>query len=97
MASSDQEFISIVMPVYREAAHIGEVLSAAHDALLAADVRFEFILVDDGSPDNTWKELQELSAQFPMLRAVRLSRNFGKELAMCAGLVVVDPDVTCYR
>jgi dolichol-phosphate mannosyltransferase len=92
MASNDRQFVSVVIPVYREAAHIGEVLQAAHDALSAAEVDFEFILVDDGSPDNTWKALQAQSSSFPMMRAVRLSRNFGKELALCAGLDLAEGD-----
>ena len=47
---------------------------------------FEIILVDDGSPDDTWENIKEEARTFPSLRAVRLSRNFGKELALCAGL-----------
>jgi len=86
MPHDNKEFVSIVMPVYREAAHIGEVLAEVERSLNAADVRFELVLVDDGSPDETWTVLSGLSGTFPMMRAVRLSRNFGKELALCAGL-----------
>ncbi len=87
-----KEFISIVMPVYREAAHIGEVLKDVHAALIEADVRFEIVLIEDGSPDNTWAALVEQSKNFPMLRAARLSRNFGKEHALCAGLEMARGD-----
>ncbi len=90
--SGEREFISIVMPVYREAAHIGEVLRDVHDSLLKADVRFEIVLVEDGSPDDTWKALVEQSRNFPMMRAARLSRNFGKEHALCAGLEMARGD-----
>lgn len=86
MADSEKEFISVVMPVYREAEHIGGVLKDVHTALVEADVRFEIVLIEDGSPDNTWAALVEQSKNFPMLRAARLSRNFGKEHALCAGL-----------
>ncbi len=74
------------MPVYREAAHIGDVLKDVETALNEANVSFEFVLIDDGSPDDTWNALQAESRSFPMMRAARLSRNFGKELALCAGL-----------
>lgn len=82
----NREFVSIVMPVYREGEHIGAVLADVRDALTKADVAFEFVLIDDGSPDETWSVLSEQAEKFPMLRAARLSRNFGKESALCAGL-----------
>ena len=56
-------------------------------------MRFEVILVDDGSPDDTWENIKEEAQAFPSLRAVRLSRNFGKELALCAGLERARGDV----
>jgi glycosyltransferase involved in cell wall biosynthesis len=86
MASTNKDLISIVMPVYREASHIGGVLEAVRAALSDVVDEFEFVLVDDGSPDETWAALQGLADKFPMMRAARLSRNFGKELALCAGM-----------
>jgi glycosyltransferase involved in cell wall biosynthesis len=59
MPDTDKEFLSIVMPVYRESAHIGEVLAEVERALVEAGVRFELVLVDDGSPDDTWQALNE--------------------------------------
>jgi glycosyltransferase involved in cell wall biosynthesis len=87
-----KEFLSIVMPVYREGNHIGAVLAAVQDALAKVDVSFEFILIDDGSPDETWSVLGEQAKTFPMLRAVRLSRNFGKDAALCAGMEMARGD-----
>jgi len=87
-----KEFLSIVMPVYREGSHIGTVLAAVRDALAEVNVSFEFVLIDDGSPDETWLVLNEQAKIFPMLRAARLSRNFGKELALCAGLEIARGD-----
>jgi glycosyltransferase involved in cell wall biosynthesis len=43
-------------------------------------------MIDDGSTDDTWARIQQRAQSLPMLRAIRLSRNFGKELALCAGL-----------
>lgn len=87
-----KEFLSVVMPVYREASHIGSVLAAVCEALAEADISFELVLIDDGSPDETWLVLSEQAKTFPMLRAARLSRNFGKELALCAGLEMARGD-----
>jgi glycosyltransferase involved in cell wall biosynthesis len=81
-----KETVSIVMPVYREGDHIGSVLRSVREALSDTDVEYELVLIDDGSPDNTWEVLGELSREFPSMRAARLSRNFGKESALCAGL-----------
>jgi polyisoprenyl-phosphate glycosyltransferase len=86
LRTANREFISIVMPVYREGEHIGAVLADVRDALVKADVSFELVLIDDGSPDETWSVLNDHAERFPMLRAARLSRNFGKESALCAGL-----------
>lgn len=74
------------MPVYGEASHIGEVLADVRSRLEELGERFEFVLIDDGSPDKTWAALEAESSKHPMLRAARLSRNFGKELALTAGL-----------
>src|SRR5688572_7081831 len=78
--------ISVVMPVYREGTGIVVTLREVSRELEKTGAGFEFVLVDDGSPDNTWSVLKSLTEEFPMLRAIRLSRNFGKELALCAGL-----------
>lgn len=92
MAATNKEFLSIIMPVYCEASHIGDILKEVHSALREADVQFEFILIDDGSPDETWAVLVEQSKMFPMMRAARLSRNFGKEAALSAGLEMARGD-----
>lgn len=79
---------SVVIPVYREGYHIGQVLSLIKKELEALQSDYELIIVDDGSPDNTWDIIKGLSVDYPMLKALRLSRNFGKEYALCAGLEI---------
>ena len=78
--------ISVVIPLYNEASHVREVLSDLTKALQQTESRFELVLVDDGSADDTWERIKGEARKLPNLRAVRLSRNFGKELALCAGL-----------
>lgn len=88
MATSKKnpEFITIVLPCFREGEHIVEILSEIRGELEKTGVNFELLAIDDGSPDDTWNVLASSVDEFPMLRAARLSRNFGKELALCAGL-----------
>ncbi len=92
MDKTPKEFLSIVLPCYREAEHIALVLGEIRTELESVGVEFEFVLIDDGSPDGTWAALSEAAKDFPMMRAARLSRNFGKELALCAGLEMAKGD-----
>ena len=78
--------ISVVIPLYNEASHLRDLLSDLKAALQAAGCPFEVVLVDDGSSDNTWTKIEDEARMWPNLCAIRLSRNFGKELALCAGL-----------
>ncbi len=78
--------ISVVIPLYNEGSQVRALLSDLSDALEQIGCRFEIILVDDGSSDDTWEQIKHEARLFPNLRAMRLSRNFGKELALCAGL-----------
>src|SRR5262245_23669209 len=86
------EFISVLMPLYCESAHIHDVLIDVRTAMASADVSYEIVLVDDGSPDNTWKVISEEARSSSRIRAIKLSRNFGKESALCAGLEVARGD-----
>jgi glycosyltransferase involved in cell wall biosynthesis len=78
--------ISVIIPLYCEGANLRAFISEVKAALEKAGAPFELILIDDGSPDDTWKVIADEARTLPALRAVRLSRNFGKELALCAGL-----------
>jgi glycosyltransferase involved in cell wall biosynthesis len=78
--------ISVVIPLYNEGSLVPALLSDLRQALEQIGCRFEIILVDDGSSDGTWEQIKHEARSLPALRAMRLSRNFGKELALCAGL-----------
>jgi len=81
-----KDCISVVIPAYREAPGISSVVAAIEQRLLAEDVAYEIIVVDDGSPDETFLRVQEIAARNSRVRGIRLSRNFGKEAALLAGL-----------
>jgi glycosyltransferase involved in cell wall biosynthesis len=86
MENARAPLISIVVPLYKEGANLRPFLARATTELGKTGCRFELIVVDDGSPDDTWKIISEEAGTLTNLHGLRLSRNFGKELALCAGL-----------
>jgi polyisoprenyl-phosphate glycosyltransferase len=84
--NTTRDRISVVIPAYREALGIAHVVDAVEQKLLGEAVAYEIIVVDDGSPDETFLRVQEIAARNPHVRGIRLSRNFGKEAALLAGL-----------
>jgi len=84
--------VSVVIPVYNEGEQIFNSIQTIHNALTTANIEHCFTLVDDGSRDNTWDELCRLAQTLPNVTAHSLSRNFGKEAALCAGLENADGD-----
>lgn len=76
---------SIVVPIYNEQDNIDELYRAIAAALDAAGPVYEVIMVDDGSTDASFAELQRLAASDGRLKVIRLRRNFGQTAAMSAG------------
>ena len=89
------------MPVYNEGEHIISSIGVVEGILQANKIDYEFVLVDDGSKDDSWVKLSKLAEENKKITSVRLSRNFGKEAALCAGLdhatgaavIVMDADL----
>ncbi len=84
--------ISVIVPVYNEAEAIGAFLDQVTPELQRAGVRYEIIFVNDGSKDATLPMLIGLAQNIPTMRVANLSRNFGKEAAMTAGLDLAEGD-----
>ena len=78
--------LSVVAPVFNEEATLGELHRRLSATLTALGGTHEIVLVDDGSTDGSWGLLLELAARDPQLRLLRLSRNFGHQAALSAGL-----------
>lgn len=85
--------LSLVIPVYQEGSHIRNSIGVIEKVLQEHQIRYEFILVDDGSKDNTWEEIKKLAQDNEFITSFRLSRNFGKESALCAGLEHANGDM----
>jgi len=92
---------SVVIPVHNESDQVAENLLLIHAEASKTGLPMEMIVIDDGSTDRTWQALEKLAEQMPELKALRFSRNFGKEAAICAGLayssgqacIVIDSDL----
>lgn len=85
--------ISCVIPAYNEALNLPAVLPVIWQQIKAMTDQFELIVVNDGSRDKTFDVACALSGQYPEIVALDLSRNFGKEAAMTAGLEAAVGDV----
>ncbi|GAL24194.1 glycosyltransferase [Vibrio variabilis] len=78
--------ISIVCPCYNEEQVVGLFMERISAVLNSTSYSYEIILINDGSKDNTLATLKALQSQYDTIRVVNLSRNFGKEAALTAGL-----------
>lgn len=84
--------LSVIIPVYNEASNLEPLFQRLWPVMVATGDPFEVLCVDDGSKDHSWQKLQHLYGLYPELKAVSLSRNFGKEVALAAGLKLAKGD-----
>lgn len=98
----DRFDISVVSPVYNEELGIEHFYRTLKQVLVAGNIDHEIVLVDDGSKDNTFLALSKIKREDPEhVKVIRLSRNFGHQLAITAGIkeargnavVVMDSDL----
>lgn len=93
--------ISVVIPVYRSSDSLRSLVARIESVLAPSGGEFEIILVDDGSPSETWRVIEEIVLQHPRVRGLRLGRNYGQHSALIAGVraarlpvtVTVDDDL----
>ncbi len=93
--------ISVVVPIYREAESVEPLCRRLIPVLERVSRSFEILFVDDGSTDDTLLAIRAQNARDPRIKAVSFSRNFGKEIAIAAGLdhargkavVIMDADL----
>lgn len=84
--------VSVVIPAWNEERNVERCASEIAVCLEEAGESFELLFVDDGSTDRTWAKLSALACGNAAIRALRLSRNFGKEGAIFAGLEAAKGD-----
>ena len=79
-------FLSIVSPVYRAENIVEKLVEEIHFSVQSITEDYEIILVEDGSPDNSWAKIQKICEKDKKVRGIKLSRNFGQHPAISAGL-----------
>jgi len=85
--------ISCVIPAYNEAPSLPRLITDILATLTPLSAQVEIIVVDDGSRDNTASVMQSVCQQHPQVVYLKLSRNFGKEPALTAGIEAAQGDV----
>lgn len=85
---STSKLVSIVVPVLNEQKSIGRFVDHVTKELQSVDIEYAFIFIDDGSSDDTYHVIEQLAETNKRIHAISLSRNFGKEAAICAGIEV---------
>lgn len=84
--------ISVVIPVLNEEKLITELVSRVTKNLEVFDNKYEVIIIDDGSSDQTWESIQDQCQKNPRVKGVKLSKNFGHHYAITAGLDISKGD-----
>lgn len=79
-------YLSIVSPVYRAAEIVEKLVSEIHLSVKTITDDYEIILVEDGSPDNSWSKIEAICKTDSKVKGIKLSRNFGQHPAIMAGL-----------
>lgn len=80
------KLLSVILPAYNEEKMIEKARDTIGKILQAQGIVYEIVFIDDGSKDQTWKEIEKAAGKDEHVAGVHFSRNFGKESAMMAGL-----------
>ena len=85
--------LSIVCTVYKSESIINELVERISVEALKISPEFEIVLVDDASPDNSWYTIENICSKNSFVKGVKLSRNFGQQIAISAGMRYAKGDI----
>lgn len=85
--------ISLVIPLYNEEESLRELMAWITRVMSTTSLSYEVIFVDDGSTDSSWEVVEELSAAYPVVRAIKFARNYGKSAALYSGFEAAEGNV----
>lgn len=88
-----KQSISVVVPIYNDSEVIHELIKRLGPVLESITADYEIILVDDGSRDDSWLQMLAVCQANACIKAVRLSRNFGQQSAIAAGLSLTSKEL----
>ncbi|MBR5863940.1 MAG: glycosyltransferase family 2 protein [Alistipes sp.] len=85
--------ISVVVPLYNEEESLGELVAWIDRVAKANALTYEVIMIDDGSSDGSWAEVERLKGEYSAVRGVRFARNYGKSAALYCGFAEAEGEV----
>ena len=85
--------ISVIIPLLNEQNSLEELTSSASSVINDLNLKYEIILIDDGSTDNSWKIISKICTNNQHIKGIRFLKNFGKSQALSAGFKACNGDV----
>ncbi len=85
--------VSIVVPLFNEEESLPELCSWIDRVLSENKLSYELILVDDGSKDGSWEQIESLKNTYPQIKGIRFRRNYGKSAALHTGFALAGGEV----
>ncbi len=85
--------VSVVVPLFNEEESLPELTEWINRVALQHNLSYEIILVDDGSSDDSWRIIQELSNKNPGIKGIKFQRNYGKSAALNEGFKAAEGEV----
>src|SRR5690349_5708364 len=85
--------ISVIVPVFGDAAVLGDLVARVIQTLEGLGVKSEVVLVNDGSPAPAWSVVSGIAIREPRVKAINLHRNFGQQNALLAGIRAASGEV----
>lgn len=85
--------ISVVISLLNEEESLKELMEWIHKVMTANNFSYEVIFIDDGSTDNSWNVITELSQQYEQIKAIKFRRNYGKSAGLYKGFEKAEGDV----
>ena len=90
---SKQLDISVVVPLYNEEESLAELVAWIDRVACQHTLSYEVIMIDDGSSDNSWAEVERLKEHYPAIKGIRFARNYGKSAALYCGFAEAEGEV----
>ena len=85
--------ISVVVPLYNEEESLRELVAWIDRVAAASKLSYEVIMIDDGSSDGSWAEVEQLKEKYPAVKGIRFARNYGKSAALYCGFAEAEGEV----